>query len=248
MGFIYILTSISGKKYVGQTIRTVEQRFKEHQRSDSGCRVLRNAIQLYGWEVFEKEYFEWVDNWDLDYIEMILVEQLETLSPNGYNLKEGGGNRKFSEETKQLMSINNKGENNPMFGRNGELSPMWGMIGELNPFWGREHTDETKEVLRLLQTGRKHTDVARERMSESRKGKPKSEKHKQALSESKMGDKHHNSKQVHQYELNGTYIRTFGSCGEAGRHLGKKHGDKISGCARGKYKKAYNFKWSYVML
>ena len=71
---------------------------------------------------------------------------------------------------------------------------------------------------------------------------------RKALSESKMGDKHHNSKQVHQYDLNGTYIRTFGSCGEAGRHLGKKHGNKISGCARGKYKKAYNFKWSYVML
>lgn len=34
MGFIYILTSPSGKTYVGQTMRTLEERLKKHQRED----------------------------------------------------------------------------------------------------------------------------------------------------------------------------------------------------------------------
>ena len=35
MGFIYILTSPSGKSYIGQTNRPIEERFKEHQKSNS---------------------------------------------------------------------------------------------------------------------------------------------------------------------------------------------------------------------
>ncbi|AGE48404.1 GIY-YIG catalytic domain-containing endonuclease [Paramecium bursaria Chlorella virus AN69C] len=104
MGFIYILISPSGKKYVGQTVRYIRKRFKEHQSPGSKCGALKNAIQKYDWNAFESYYFEVIDDWDLDYIETILIEELDSLVPNGYNLKGGGGNGKHSEESKRKMS------------------------------------------------------------------------------------------------------------------------------------------------
>lgn len=33
MGFLYMLTSPSGKSYIGQTIRPIEERLKEHKKN-----------------------------------------------------------------------------------------------------------------------------------------------------------------------------------------------------------------------
>ena len=38
MGFIYMLTSPSGKSYIGQTIRPIGKRLTEHQLQSSKCR------------------------------------------------------------------------------------------------------------------------------------------------------------------------------------------------------------------
>jgi len=105
MGYIYMLTSPSEKSYIGQTIRPVEERLKEHRTGKtSGCRAIYNAIQYHGWDAFEKDWYECPDE-DLNKHEELMVEVLGTLYPNGYNLKEGGGaNGKMSKETKQKMS------------------------------------------------------------------------------------------------------------------------------------------------
>ena len=47
---------INGKIYIGQTIRSIEERFKEHQKESNGCVAIRNAIQYHGWENFEKDW------------------------------------------------------------------------------------------------------------------------------------------------------------------------------------------------
>ena len=61
MGYIYILTSPSGKSYVGQTTRDIEERFGEHQEPTSACSAIRNAIQYYGWDRFIADYYECPD-------------------------------------------------------------------------------------------------------------------------------------------------------------------------------------------
>lgn len=65
----------------------------------------------------------------------------------------------------------------------------------------------------------------------------------------KNGEKNHNSKRVYQYDLDGTFIDSFGSTGEAARFLKLKESGSggIRTCARGKYKNAYNFKWAYEL-
>lgn len=53
MGWIYMITSPSGKSYIGQTIRPIQTRLKEHRTGKSSdCVAIYNAIQKYGWENF----------------------------------------------------------------------------------------------------------------------------------------------------------------------------------------------------
>jgi len=117
MGYLYKLTNkVNGKSYIGQTIRPIEKRFEEHQQKSSKCIALREAIQKYGWENFEKDWYECPDE-DLNFDEELLVREMGTLAPNGYNIKEGGGNGKHSKETKQKISKATRGENNYWYGK-----------------------------------------------------------------------------------------------------------------------------------
>lgn len=100
MGYIYILTSPSGKSYIGQTIRSIAKRFNAHRLESSRCAAISNAIQKYGWKNFEKDWYECPDE-DLNFDEDLLIREMGTLYPDGYNLTEGGGNGKPSEETRQ---------------------------------------------------------------------------------------------------------------------------------------------------
>ena len=92
--------------------------------------------------------------------------------------------------------------------------------GENHPMFGKTHTDETKKKQSDAKKGEKNHNFG------------------------KTGDLHPKSKKVYQYDLDGKYIRWFGSCSEAGRSLGKYH-TNIARCARGERKDVYGFRWSY---
>jgi len=201
-----IRNKINGKIYIGQTIRSVKIRLEEHQKGKRGCSAIYDAIKKYEWNNFEIDWYECPDE-DLNFDEELLVREMGTLSPDGYNLMEGGGSGgKRSEESKQKMS----GENHHM--------------------WGKTHNGET-----------------RRKIGDGNRGKTVSKETKQKMIKSRTGEKHHSSKRVYQYSLDGTFINSFGSSGEAGLHM-KKDGSLIRRCALGVngYKTAYKFKWSYT--
>jgi group I intron endonuclease len=139
----------------------------------------------------------------------------------------------MSEVTIQRMKEAHQGEKHPLFG-NGHL-----VSGEKNPFYGKHHTEETKQILREQKQGEKN----------SMYGKNHTEEAKQNQREAKLGEKNHKSKTVYQYDLNDNFIRSFGSGGEAARHLDKSAAN-IRACARGdpKHPSAHGFKWSYTEL
>ena len=146
-----MLTSPSGKSYIGQTIRTIEDRFEEHRTGKSnGCRAIYNATQYHGWENFEKDWYEVPDE-DLNNHEGLMIEVLGTLAPGGYNLKEGGTNGKMSEETKQKMSEAQRGE------KGGNRL-------------GKTHADDSKQKIRESRVGKTHTEETKQKISEAQHG------------------------------------------------------------------------------
>lgn len=122
---------VNGKQYVGQTSRTLEQRWREHCSSGSGCTYLHNAIVKYGKENFKVEQIDIaLDQEELDYKEQQYIRCYNTLVPNGYNLETGGnGGKHLSEITCYKISENHADVS-------GELNPMYGVkrpeVGELN--------------------------------------------------------------------------------------------------------------------
>lgn len=168
---IYVITdNTNGKQYVGQTIHSAELRFEQHCRpSETNCRLLNRAIMAHGKENFTVSVLEVVDSPEkLDDREIHWISQLNTLTPNGYNLN-GGGNGKgvVSEETRKRLSASMKGK----------------FTGEKNPFYGKHHTEETKKKMRENRpdlSGANNPNYARKF----------SEEHRRRISESKSGENH----------------------------------------------------------
>ena len=107
MGFIYKITSPSNKIYVGQTKKQVpEKRWKEHcWESRSGkTHALSNAIRKYGAENMKFEVIEECPDDMLNEREHYWIEKLNSLSPNGYNLRSGGGVNELCEESRARIS------------------------------------------------------------------------------------------------------------------------------------------------
>jgi group I intron endonuclease len=229
MGWIYNATNkINGKGYIGQTIRPIKERLKAHRKKGSNCKAFYGAIKKHGWKNFVIDWYECPDD-ELNKHEKWMVNLMGTLSPDGYNLKEGGGARgKYSDESKQKMSDS--------------------MTGEKHPMYGKTHTEETKQKISESMTGEKHPMFGKIGEKNPNFGSKRVEETKQKQSEAKQGEKNPMSKRVYQYDLDDTFIGSFGSTGEAARHIKKPDGGSaIRACACGKRKTAYGFKWSYNM-
>ncbi len=100
MGCLYVITSPSGKQYVGITSGTADARWKKHQRNaalgrdhrrGSECVGLYNAIRKYGASEFSFEVLASGVSWEeLCSLERAEIRRRNTCSPHGYNLTEGG--------------------------------------------------------------------------------------------------------------------------------------------------------------
>ncbi len=100
--FIYKITNkINGKSYIGQTIRSIRERWENHKTTAKYLKrdtYLYKAIRKYGLENFTIEEIDGANSLsELNYKEFIAIHKNNTLAPNGYNLKEGGGNKTNSE-------------------------------------------------------------------------------------------------------------------------------------------------------
>ncbi len=135
MGFIYIITSPSGKSYIGQTTRSVEKRIKEHFKCSGHCILLENALKKYGDAMITETLFE-IDNSMLNTYETQLIELYGTLEPYGYNIRTGGSNGLHSLDSRERMRIAKTGSNNHNF--------------------GKPRSDSAKEAISLAKSGVNH--------------------------------------------------------------------------------------------
>jgi group I intron endonuclease len=110
-GVIYIRTcKVNGKQYVGQTVSSPAARLAGDLKEKGVNRPITNALRKYGKDAFIVETIWWATNKaELDQSEDAFIELFDTLVPNGYNLKRGGGNGRHHLDTiakmKQMASL-----------------------------------------------------------------------------------------------------------------------------------------------
>jgi group I intron endonuclease len=156
MGLIYCITFPSGKKYVGQTVQTIEERVKQHTRCKS-CPLVYRALNKYSSYQVET-LLQLNDNPDLlDMYEIKFIAMLNTLKPNGYNLSTGGGTgRKHSEFSRLQMSQAHLGV--PLSDHHRQR------LSESHQ--GRVFTDETKSKISQSKLGKSRGDAFKALMSQ----------------------------------------------------------------------------------
>ena len=118
---IYKITNlITGKMYVGQAVSHIlnhkryrpyghEGRFRCHiseafSTKQNQSHYLNNAIRKYGVVNFEVEAIEFCETNNADDKEVYYINKLNSLYPNGYNLKLGGKTFIHSDESKKRVS------------------------------------------------------------------------------------------------------------------------------------------------
>lgn len=94
MGYIYKITNtLNGKNYIGQTVKSVQKRFTQHKNNANkpyfSQIVLYKAFNKYGFENFQCETLEEVENKKLDEREKYWIEYYDSYF-NGYNSTLGG--------------------------------------------------------------------------------------------------------------------------------------------------------------
>lgn len=247
---IYVHTSPSGKKYVGQTGQDPERRWGK-----DGARYLSQknnkythpafakAILKYGWENIEHEIIASnLTKEEADNFEKLLINKLNTMNPKyGYNCTSGGSNGIPSEETRKRQSESHKGENSHMY--------------------GTHLSEETKRKISESHKGKRHSEETKKKLSEINKGKNTGKEHylygkhlseevKRKLSEANKGkatgENNPHARKISQYDLNGNLIRVWLSIVDASREL-KISAQSIYQCCSDCYvsKTASGFIWRY---
>lgn len=116
--YIYKITNLLNNKiYIGQTTKTIEQRFNKHI-SEAKCEIkgirpnnyFHNALNKYGAENFTIEILEEVSTIEeLNRQEAYWINKLRATNKDiGYNLMAGGTSGEKTQETKNKITIRKK--------------------------------------------------------------------------------------------------------------------------------------------
>lgn len=110
---IYKITNkVTGKIYIGQTIQTLHDRWREHVTTIK-CRLLAEAIRENGRNAFVIESIARCDSKDeMNSREEYYIKLFKSRHPFGYNLNAGGYSNKKHEDTKKINRDSQLGKSN----------------------------------------------------------------------------------------------------------------------------------------
>lgn len=107
---VYLIrNTVNGKLYVGQTVMTVERRFKAHVNAYNYPKrryipLISRALHKYSPENFTYEILEECSSQDhLNEAEIRWIAFYDSIAPNGYNVESGGGQAPVAESTKAKL-------------------------------------------------------------------------------------------------------------------------------------------------
>ena len=175
MGTIYKIINILNQKiYIGQTICSLNQRFKRHLQESKNYKYnshLYSAILKYGEENFEISAIEIdVPSSQLNEREMFWVTFYQSQNPNiGYNIAEGGNKppkntywkgKKQPSEMIEKRRQKQFGRESPMKGKQQSKDAKDKISRNNAKFWEGKHlSEETKQKLRNKNKGQDNSHL-----------------------------------------------------------------------------------------
>jgi len=193
MHYLYKITNqINGKVYIGQT-NNPKRRWQAHKNAANKNKpeqIVQRALIKHGLNNFIFEVIATCKTWDdANNTETILVEQYNSLIPNGYNVSRGGYNAPKSEEFKKMMrnwhaSLSDEEKEKRRKMHSESIKKLIETKG--HPGLGTKRTPEHCERMRQLRLANPidYTPEKRKKMSEAHIGLKDSEETKQRKSES----------------------------------------------------------------
>lgn len=160
IGYIYKITNlVDGKIYIGQTIKSIEERWKSHLSPHSTCTYLKRAIQFYGPNKFKIELLtsceantksELIN--ELNKLEHKSITLHNCISPNGYNIREGGRSHIKPHGKSKEESVVNRANGHKKKIICNETGQIWNSVIECAQFFNVK----PKQISRVLKGQRKH--------------------------------------------------------------------------------------------
>ncbi len=214
-GYIYVIENdINNKLYVGRTL-DLRKREAAHFSSSSRTWAIKAAIAKYGPEHFDFVILEPCScEEELNAKEIYWIGVLGTITPLGYNLKEGGKSGRPSAIVREKLRAAHRGVSLSAEHKQSISKSLMGKVV----------LDETRQKISKGLRGRKHSEESRLKMSEARLGKKLSLKTRQRMSVSQKG-KH--------YDSPSGETRLKMSRALLGRKLSTEHCQNISRALRG---------------
>lgn len=225
---IYKTTNlINGKFYIGK------DKYNNPNYFGSGL-ILKRSIKKYGIINFKKEILEYCnDEKELNIKEIYWIEKLKSITPNGYNITNGGnGGDTLTnhphrlEIIKKITEIVNKIKYK-ISEHHADVS------GEKNPMFGRKHSEDSKKRMSIntKECYKKNPELII-RLKEIKK-----------IQCNGRNNPNYNPTPVLQYDMDMNFIEEWKDL-----YSLKENGFNsklISQCCMGKYKKSHGFIWKF---
>ncbi len=166
---VYLVTSPSGRRYVGLTSIGAAERWRAHVRDarhGATKSILHSAIRKYGARAFSHTLLERMSTEaGAKRAEILWIRELGTQAPGGYNVTAGGEGilgYRFTAESKARRSAARKGVPRPeLVGRKASVETRAKMRAAK---LGVPRAPGIAEKTATSQRGRKHTEKARAKM------------------------------------------------------------------------------------
>lgn len=261
MGFIYkIENKLNHKVYIGQTKRTIQERWKEHLEMHRPQLPLYRAFSKYGINNFFVEEIEECDNSLLDEREIYWIAFYDSFNC-GYNATLGGSSAyriNYNEVVEDFLQTKNVKLTAENLGCNPATVRLILNLSNI------EHKVEVPiemldpETLSVIKTFKSITEAAQYQPSWNigtiSSAVTGSRNSAYGYFWRKQGDFSKNFKplfkqnrKIGQYDKNNQFIQSFNSIAEANRSLNKpQYSKNIGNVLGGRAKTAYGYIWKYL--
>ena len=167
MGYIYkIINKVNQKVYIGQTICSVEERWKHHvynANSNISQYQLYQAMRKYGIDSFMVETLEEVSNQELDNRECYWIKFFDSYK-RGYNMTEGSSGVKIRTEDfyREIAELKQQGKTYEEICKLKHCCRET-VLDALKSFkMVQHHFSKDEEIIRLRQLGKTYNEICKE--------------------------------------------------------------------------------------